>query len=79
MTHSYGPVRTAEQVAHLTGESARLAQACTAREEGYAAARWDLLLALGFLRKLLRNDHMVRYLERHHGELLCEIRQISEN
>jgi ParB-like chromosome segregation protein Spo0J len=68
---------TAEQVALMERESANLEKEFKLAEQSYGANHLDLVLAKGYLAKLLGNDRVLRYLEQHHEEFLAEFRRIT--
>jgi ParB-like chromosome segregation protein Spo0J len=48
------------------------------REQSYGTDHLDLVLAKGFLSKMLGNARVVRYLAQHHREILSEFQKIAE-
>jgi hypothetical protein len=69
---------TAEQVALMERESANLEKQFKLVEQSYGTDHLDLVLAKGYLAKLLGNAHVLRYLEQHQHEILAEFRRITE-
>jgi hypothetical protein len=47
-------------------------------EQAYGTDHLDLVLASGYLGKLLGNAHVVRYLSQHHREILSEFQKLVE-
>ncbi|MGY3578928.1 plasmid partitioning protein RepB C-terminal domain-containing protein [Bradyrhizobium sp. USDA 4504] len=68
-----------EQLALMERESASLAREFKVAEQSYGADHLDLVLANGFISKLLRNAKVVGYLAKHYQELLLEFQKISES
>jgi hypothetical protein len=69
---------TAEQMALMERESANLEQEFKAAEQSYGADHLHLVLAKGYLAKLLANAKVVRYLAQKHQEILSEFQKIAE-
>jgi ParB-like chromosome segregation protein Spo0J len=67
-----------EQLALMERESASLAREFKVAEQTYGADNLDLVLATGYLSKLLRNGRVVGYLAKHFQELLFEFQKITE-
>lgn len=59
-------------------ESANLEREFKIVEQSYGTDHVDLVLAKGFLAKLLRNARVVRYLAQHHGGILAEFQTLAE-
>lgn len=59
-------------------ESASLAREFKVAEQTYGTDHLDLVLAVGYLSKLLRNGKVVGYLTKHSQELLFEFQRITE-
>ncbi|WP_244549728.1 plasmid partitioning protein RepB C-terminal domain-containing protein [Bradyrhizobium erythrophlei] len=68
-----------EQVALMERESASLAREFKVAEQTYGADHLDLVLAVGYVSKLLRNGKVVGYLAKHFQELLFEFQRITES
>jgi hypothetical protein len=68
-----------EQVALMERESAALAREFKVAEQTYGADHLDMVLAVGYLSKLLRNGRVVGYLAKHFQELLFEFQRITES
>jgi ParB-like chromosome segregation protein Spo0J len=69
---------TAEQADLMTEESARLDREFKAIEHSYGVDHLDLVLASAYLANLLENASVVRYLAKHHPELLNEFQKIAD-
>jgi hypothetical protein len=67
-----------EQLALMERESASLAREFKVAEQTYGADNLDLVLATGYLSKLLRNGRVVGYLAKNFQELLFEFQKITE-
>ncbi|MGN8550951.1 plasmid partitioning protein RepB C-terminal domain-containing protein [Bradyrhizobium sp. 13971] len=68
-----------EQVALMERESASLAREFKVAEQTYGTDHLDLVLAVGYVSKLLRNAKVVGYLAKHFQELLFEFQRITES
>jgi ParB-like chromosome segregation protein Spo0J len=68
-----------EQLALMERESASLAREFKLAEQTYGADHLDLVLATGYLSKLLRNGRVVGYLAKHFSELLFEFQKITDD
>jgi hypothetical protein len=68
---------SAEQVALMERESAKLNREFKNCEQTYAADHFDLVLAKSYLDRLLDNARVVQYLSQHQPELLAEFRKIT--
>jgi hypothetical protein len=69
---------TAEQIARLERELASLQAQVKSVEETYGIDNLHLTVAKGYLRKLLGNARVVRWLSQHHQEYLAEFQSIAE-
>jgi len=69
---------TPEQIARMEHESANLEREFKVIEQDYGADHLDLVLAVGYIGRLLGNAKLVRYLARHQPEILSEFQKISE-
>lgn len=69
---------TAEQMSLMERESAQLEREFKLVEQSYGIDHLHLVLAKGYLARLLANEHVFRYLEQHHQELLAEFGRIAE-
>jgi RepB plasmid partitioning protein/ParB-like nuclease domain len=74
------PVRglTDAQVALMERESAELDREFKLIEQDYGKDHLDLVLASGYVGRLLGNARVVRHLARHHADLLSEFQKIAE-
>lgn len=69
---------TDEQVALMERETASLDREFKLIEQSYGADHLDLVLATGYVQRLLSNVRIVRYLAQHHPDLLSEFQKITE-
>jgi hypothetical protein len=69
---------TSEQVALMERESAELDREFKLIEQSYGADHLDLVLATGYVTRLLTNVRVVRHLAQHHSELLSEFQKIAD-
>lgn len=67
-----------EQIAMMERESANLEREVRLAERTYGADHLDLVLARGYVAKLICNVRIVRYLARHYPEFLPEFQRIAE-
>ena len=67
-----------EQLALMERESTNLEREFKMAEQSYGTDHLDLVLAKGYLAKLLGNARIVRYLAQHQQELLSEFQKIAE-
>src|SRR5476649_2277580 len=67
---------TDEQLALMQRESANLDREFRLIEESYGLDHLDLVLARGYLVRLIANERIARYLRQHHREILSEFLQI---
>jgi ParB-like chromosome segregation protein Spo0J len=67
-----------EQLALMERESASLAREFKVAEQTYGTDHLDLVLANGYISKLLRNGRVVNHLAKHYQELLFEFQKITE-
>ena len=65
-------------MALMERESVNLERQFKMAEQSYGPDHLDLVLAKGYLGKLLANARVVRYLAQHHQELLSEFQKIAE-
>ncbi|MCA1549972.1 ParB N-terminal domain-containing protein [Bradyrhizobium sp. BRP19] len=68
-----------EQLSLMERESASLAREFKVAEQTYGTDHLDLVLAVGYVSKLLRNGRVVGYLAKHFQELLFEFQRITES
>jgi hypothetical protein len=69
---------TEEQVALMEREASNLEREFKIAEQSYGTDHLDLVLAKGYLTKLLRNNRATRFLSNHHQEILNEFRKIAD-
>lgn len=67
-----------EQVALMERESANLEREFRIAEQSYGTDHLDLVLANGYLGKLLSNTRVVRFLAQHQQEILSEFQKLVE-
>ncbi|WP_246554191.1 plasmid partitioning protein RepB C-terminal domain-containing protein [Bradyrhizobium ottawaense] len=68
-----------EQLSLMERESASLAREFKVAEQTYGTDHLDLVLAVGYLSKLLRNGKVVGYLAKHFQELLFEFQRLTDS
>ena len=66
------------QRALMEHESANLEREFKVIEQTYGADHLDLVLAIGYVSRLLGSARVVRYLAEHHAEILSEFQKISD-
>lgn len=69
---------TDDQMARMERESANLEREFKMVEQSYGTDHLDLVLAKGYLARLLGNPRVARYLTQNHQELLTELQRIAE-
>lgn len=69
---------TNDQIALMERESAGLEREFKIAEQSYGTDHLDLVLAKGYLAKLLGNARVIRYLAQRHQDLLSEFQKIAE-
>lgn len=67
-----------QQMELMVRESANLERELRLVEDTYGADHLDLVLARGYVSKLIGNARITRYIEMHHGEFLPEFEKITE-
>ena len=67
-----------EQMALMERESANLEREFKIAEQSYGTDHLDLVLAKGYLAKLLRNARVARYLAQHYQEFLGEFQKLAD-
>ena len=67
-----------DQVAMMEKESANLDEEFRAIERSYGADQLNLVLASGYIARLLENSKVVRYLAMHYPEIFSEFQSITE-
>ncbi|WP_371420447.1 plasmid partitioning protein RepB C-terminal domain-containing protein [Tardiphaga sp.] len=70
---------TDDQVALMERESANLDREFRLMEESYGNDNMDLVVATGYLQRIIENVRVVRYLAQNFPELLAEFQKISES
>lgn len=69
---------TAEQIALMEQEATKLQTEFKRIEKDYGADNLDLVLAIGYVSRLLSNARVVGYLARCHPKILSEFQKLSE-
>jgi hypothetical protein len=69
---------TAEAIARMERELSRLQEAISSIQDSYGQDHLHLTVVKGYLRKLITNDRVARYLEHYQPELLIEFQKIAE-
>jgi hypothetical protein len=69
---------TDEQLSVMQRESATLDRQFRVIEESYGLDHLDLVLAKGYLGRMIANGHIHQYLQRHHKDILTELKQLTE-
>lgn len=69
---------TEEQIALMEREASNLEREFKIAEQSYGTDHLDLVLAKGYLAKLLRNARITRFLGTHHQEILNEFRRLAD-
>ncbi|RVD58141.1 MAG: chromosome partitioning protein ParB [Mesorhizobium sp.] len=67
-----------EQIALMENESAQLEREFRTIEQDYGTDHLDLVLAIGYVARLLGNARIVRYLAANHADVLSEFQKIAE-
>ena len=70
---------TPEQVAKMEKEMEVLQRDLTLIEESHGNQVLNLVLARGYLAKLLGNARVARYLDQHHADIFRELQSLSES
>ena len=68
-----------EQIALMEQESANLDREVRLIEDTYGKDHLDLVIAVGYIRRLLENARVVKHLAQHYPELLTEFQKIAES
>jgi ParB-like chromosome segregation protein Spo0J len=68
---------TEEQIAMMERESVSLQREFRLAEKSYGADHLDLVLANGYVGRLLSNAKVVRFLAQHHSEILTEFHKMT--
>ena len=69
---------TEDQVATMQRESENVDRQLRAIEQTYSSDQFDLMLAAGYVNRLLGNARIVRYLAQHHADILAEFQKLSD-
>lgn len=69
---------TSDQIALMERESASLDREFKLVEQSYGTDHLDLVLATGYLNRLLGNARIVRHLAQHHAAILDEFQKIAD-
>jgi ParB-like chromosome segregation protein Spo0J len=69
---------TQQQIAMMESESASLDREFKAIEQDYGSDHLDVVLATGYVARLLENAGVVRYLAQYHSDILTEFQKIAE-
>lgn len=69
---------TPEQIERMEAEAANLQREFKVVEQDYGADHLDLVLAVGYVARLLANARIVRYLAQFHPEILAEFQKLSD-
>ena len=69
---------TEDQIAVMQRESENLDRELRVVEERYSSDNLDLVLAVGYVSRLLGNAQVVRYLAQHYGDILSEFQKIAD-
>jgi hypothetical protein len=69
---------TAEAIVRMERELSRLQEAVSSIQESYGQDHLHLTVVKGYLRKLISNDRVARYLEQYQPELLVEFQKIAD-
>ena len=75
-TRKDAPGVTREQAERMKSEMANLQKNIKLIEGTLGPDHLRLVVAGRYVERLLKNDRLVRYLEKHHGEILGELKQI---
>jgi hypothetical protein len=69
---------TAEAIARMERELSRLQEAISSIQDSYGQDHLHLTVVKGYLRKLVTNERVARYLEQYQPELFIEFQKIAE-
>lgn len=67
-----------EQLDLMERESANLEREVRLVEDTYGTDHLDLILARGYVTKLMRNERITKYIALHHDEFISEFKKITE-
>jgi hypothetical protein len=69
---------TDEQIDHMEREATNIDREFRMIEQSYGTDHLDLVLATGYLCRLIDNVRVVHHLARHHPEILAEFQRIVQ-
>jgi RepB plasmid partitioning protein/ParB/Sulfiredoxin domain len=69
---------TAEAISRMERELSRLQEAISSIQDSYGQDHLHLTVVKGYLRKLITNDRVARYLEQYQPDLFSEFQKIAE-
>jgi hypothetical protein len=69
---------TAEAIVRMERELSRLQEAVSSIQDSYGQDHLHLTVVKGYLRKLISNERVARYLEQYQPELLIEFQKIAD-
>jgi hypothetical protein len=72
------PGLTEDQVATMQREGENVDRQFRAIEQSYSSDQLDLMLAAGYVNRLLGSARVVRYLAQHHADILAEFQKLSD-
>ena len=72
------PGLTEDQVATMQRESENVDRQFRLVEQSYGSDHLDLMLAAGYVNRLLGNARVVRFLAQHHADILAEFQKLSD-
>ncbi|MHB8283884.1 MAG: plasmid partitioning protein RepB C-terminal domain-containing protein [Caulobacteraceae bacterium] len=72
------PGLTEDQVATMQRESENVDRQFRLVEQSYSTDQLDLMLAVGYVNRLLGSAQVVRYLAQHHADILAEFQKLSD-
>ena len=67
-----------DQIATMQRESENIDREFKLIEQGYGADHLDLVIAKGYVGRLLGNARVVRHLAQHHSDILAEFQKIAD-
>jgi hypothetical protein len=72
------PGLTEDQIATMQHESENVDREFRRIEQSYSSDNLDLMLATGYVNRLLGNVRVVRHLAQHHADILSEFQKLSD-
>lgn len=72
------PGLTEDQIATMQRESENVDRQFRLVEQSYSSDHLDLMLAAGYVNRLLGNARVVRHLAQHHADILAEFQKLSD-